>query len=544
MESPLRDRLRISRAVATLIAIAVVLTKLWLIHSEEICGSATYHDAFWFVRSARDWYWGADYNWTAFVRPPAYPLWLAVTSAAGVPQRIAIDLLQMSGFALLALGLRRSGVSRVACLAGFAAACLHPGSFQLNNYTMADVFYSAVLPMTIGGLLLAMITRSKVAAVGCGMGLATLWFTREESVLIVLLLAAFCVISLLFARSKAEGWQTAAGRVFVPSLVVVATLAAFILTVYSVNRRTFRAFAKSEMSGPSYSAALDALIRIEPRQPQRFVPVTSESLELAFAVSPTFARLKPYYEGDVGTGWRTETFNQQGVRGEIGINYLMWALRNAAAEAGIHADAKKAEKFYNRMAREINAACDDGRLPARVVWASFIGPNLLPNLHRLPRSFSEMLGVFVLRYEIAPLQDDEILLPEERALYDRIARRRPLGSVGPAAAPVATAVKNLIGASHRFFVIALAVAAASCAVLLVRSSRNGDGHLAKAAAAALVLIACAILSRVALFTVIDATSWPVAYERFLYPVMPMASAFLIAFIGAAAQSLRGRKSGG
>jgi hypothetical protein len=238
-----------------------------------------------------------------------------------------------------------------------------------------------------------------------------------------------------------------------------------------------------------------------------------------------------------------ETFNVQGIRGEIAINYLMWALRNAAAERGIHTDAKKAEKFYNRMAREINAACDDGRLPSRVLWASFIGPNLLPNAHRLPRSLGDMLGVFVLRYEMAPLQDDEILLPEERAIYDEITHRRPVAALGPASAPVATAIKNAIGSGHRFLVMALFASAAIALATLVTRARV-ELSVSDPLLGALLLMGFAIVSRVGLFTIIDATSWPVAYERFLFPVMPMASVFLLTLSVHAFGLLRRRSAAG
>jgi hypothetical protein len=60
--------------------------------------------------------------------------------------------------------------------------------------------------------------------------------------------------------------------------------------VFKTNERTFRGFAKSDMESPSYSAAFSALVRIKPPHVHRYVPVTKESLEIAFAVSPEFAR--------------------------------------------------------------------------------------------------------------------------------------------------------------------------------------------------------------------------------------------------------------
>ena len=42
--------------------------KLWLVHTEDIYGSATEYDALWFVHAAKHWYWGSEYSWIAFVR--------------------------------------------------------------------------------------------------------------------------------------------------------------------------------------------------------------------------------------------------------------------------------------------------------------------------------------------------------------------------------------------------------------------------------------------------------------------------------------------
>src|SRR5687768_14063634 len=127
--------------------LVLTLFKVWLIHTEEIYGSATEHDALWFLNAAKHWYWGSEYSWTAFVRPPAYPLFLAVLHLAHIPLRIGIELMQAAGYLAVVAGLRKAAVPRAACLTCYAAMILHPGSYQLNSVTMADNFYAAVLPL-------------------------------------------------------------------------------------------------------------------------------------------------------------------------------------------------------------------------------------------------------------------------------------------------------------------------------------------------------------------------------------------------------------
>ena len=87
----------------------LVAVKLWLVHTEDIYGSATELDALWFVGAAKHWYWGSEYSWTAFVRPPAYPLFIAFVHLLHVPLRIGIELMQAAGYLALVAGLRKAG---------------------------------------------------------------------------------------------------------------------------------------------------------------------------------------------------------------------------------------------------------------------------------------------------------------------------------------------------------------------------------------------------------------------------------------------------
>src|SRR5882724_6825143 len=148
------------------------LFKLWVIHTEEIYGSSAEYDALWYVGSAKHWYWGAPYSWTAFVRPCAYPLFIAVVHFFGVPLRIAIELAQMAGYAVLIAALRRAAVPRLLCLIIFALMILHPASFLYNSHSMSDSFYTAVLPLALAGSLFTLFTGRFLHAAWTGVTFA------------------------------------------------------------------------------------------------------------------------------------------------------------------------------------------------------------------------------------------------------------------------------------------------------------------------------------------------------------------------------------
>ena len=504
----------------------LVAFKLWLVQTEKIYGSATEFDAIWFLNAAKHWYWGSDYSWTAFARPPAYPLFIALVHLLHIPLRLGIELMQMAGYLALVAALRKAGVPRSICLVSYAVMILHPGSFQLNSVAMADSLYAAILPLALAGLLLTLFTAKLMHATWTGIALAVLWNTREESFLIAPLITIFLAIALLRQRLVTCSWKLAARYWRKPAGIMLGTLLLLNSTINAANYRTFRSFSKSELTASSFRAAYKALLRIKPARDQRFVSVSTDALEKAYSVSPTFAQLKPPLEGDVGRNWQVPTFAALGVH-EIGVPWVLWALRDAANSRGVHQSADAANHFYRNVAREINRACDEGRVPSRFVLSSLLDPGAIANIRYMPQSLPRIAALFALRYQTFESRDDDILNESQRVLYDEMTNRHPAqGSVGTLGLSVT--LENVIGNYHRFLIVGLSVAGCAAALMIAwrfRQLRANDPLIAT-----LILLAATILLRVLFFTFLDATWWVGGYERYLFPVAPLYSCFLILLI--------------
>lgn len=501
---------------------ALILFKLWLVHTEDIYGSATEHDALWFLNAAKHWYWGSEYSWTAFVRPPAYPLFIAVVQASGIPLRIAIELLQITAYLVLITALRRAALPSLVCLLAFAAMILHPGSFQLNSVTMADNFYAAILPLALGGLLLTLFTAKVWHAAWTGAALAVLWNTREESMLIPPMIVVFLLLAVFRQRRATGTWKPALRYWLQPAAAMLGTLLLLNLAVNAANYRTFGSFSKSELTASSFRAAYKALLRIKPDRTQRFVSVSSDALQKAYSVSPTFARLRPQLEGELGHNFKVPAISALGIN-EIGAPWFLWALRGTASSQGVHESAISARQFYRDVAEEINRACDEGRIPSRFVLSSLLDPGALAHIGEMPRSFPRIAALFVLQYRTIDGRDEDILTESQRALYDEMTSRRPTRTLG-----FSTALENLIGRHHRFLVMGLAIAGFFAFIPIAwrfRQLRASDPLNAT-----LVLLGAAIFLRVFFFTFLDATWWIGGYDRYLFPVLPLTSCFLILLI--------------
>lgn len=510
----------------------LVVFKLWLVHTEEIYGSATEYDALWYVGAAKHWYWGAPYSWTAFVRPPAYPLFIALVHSVGFPLRIAIELLQIAAYLVLITAFRKVAVPRAICLLAFAVMVLHPATWWLNNYTMSDNFYSAMLPLAVGGLLLTLFTRKYGHALWTGAALAVLWNTREESILIPPMLAVFFAIGLIRQRSETGSWKASIASWSKPAGLLLGILALLVLAVNAANYRAFQSFTKSEFNSPPFKAVFKALLRIKPSRIQRYIAVPSESLQKAFEVSPTFAQLKPQFEGELGYNWQNPARDTLGVS-EYGP-WFMWALRNVAAKTGFHTDPATANRFYSTAAAEINRACDEGRLPSRFVLSSFLDPGALTFLDSMPESYGKTVALFFVPRIRIIAHEDTNLTPPQRALYDEMTGRRlvPLKLRGPnrvnPISRLSAKLQNIIGSNYRFLLAGLVVAGVAAILILLLYFR--ELRLTEPVNPVLLLLAATIFLRVTFFAFLDATWWMAGYDRYLVPVMPLTSCFFILLI--------------
>jgi hypothetical protein len=504
----------------------LVVFKLWLVHTEDIYGSATEYDALWFLNAAKHWYWGSDYSWTAFARPPAYPLFIAFIHLCGIPLRTGIEVVQAVGYLTLVAGFRKAGLPRAVCLAAFAAMILHPGSFHLNNHTMADTFYAAMLPLALGGLLLTLFTAKLVHATWTGIALAMLWNTREESILIPPLIVVFLIVAFFRQRLVIRSWKPAMAYWLKPAGTMLGTLLLLNSAVDAANYGAFHSFSKSELTASSFRAAYKSLLRIKPIRDQRFVSVSNDALQKAYEVSSTFAQLKPQLEGELGHNWQVPAFDALGIH-EIGTPWLFWALRSAASVEGFHKNGASADRFYRNVAQEINRACDEGRVPTRSVFSSLLDPGAIANIRYMPQSFPRIAALFLLQYHPIEGRDDAILNESQRALYDEMTNRGPARNPDETSG-ISAAFENLIGSYHRFFVIGLSAAGFAVALMIAwrfRQLRAGDSLNAT-----LIFLGAAISMRVLLFTFLDATWWVGGYERYLFPVLPLYSCFLILLI--------------
>ena len=231
------------------------------------------------------------------------------------------------------------------------------------------------------------VVRNAILGVGLGIVGAAYWLTREEGiwllpaslVLIAMGLIRIAIISgtrrsdiAAFSR-KSEDLRALAITLAIGAVVFAGGIG----LVAGMNWAHYGVFETNEFKSASFLRAYGAVTRIRHDKWQRFVDFPTDARQRAYAVSPAARELAPSLDGEIGRSW------QQGGCSyypdiqpctEILGGWFIWALRDSAAAAGHHSSAREASRFYNRLAREINAACDNGRIPCLSPRATLMPP--------------------------------------------------------------------------------------------------------------------------------------------------------------------------
>jgi hypothetical protein len=419
----------------------LALLKLWLVRGDEIACLGSPFDDIWYVQAAKDWYWLRAYRTLPFgtppyVRLPAYPLYVALAGLTGMPLRIVNELLFLLAAFVFIRVLIKAGQSRPLALLLYAAIIFHPGSFIVNNLAYTDTLYAPVLLLSLAGLILLWLKRDAPRrlwyALTAGVALAVLWHVRQESIVILAYLGGYALLWFLSVWRRAETRRNKLRQFAVVVVTPLIVIWGVSVIVKTINYKRFGVFAADAMFTPDFEAASKALMRIKPQVPIRFVPIPRETRQRAYAVSPAFRELESYFEGDPGRTWAS--FGKDvGVEapGEISAGHFWWGLNQATYYAGYNKSARQAAQFYRRMAKEINAACADGRLTCRFVISPLVDPDTHNYLPYLPHSLARITEQFTSTTAPPKPQDMYNLPLDVRALFDSVAHRRAdLRSVG------------------------------------------------------------------------------------------------------------------
>lgn len=414
------------------VATLIVILRLYLTGDRDILALNAPHDEFWYIQSAFNGLWGGRYDEMTLIHLPIYSAWLASLDFLGLPARLAIDLAWLAASGYLAFAVARLVRATWAGLLLFAFLSFHPYVISIFDRSLSETLLTVLTAAVLAAGIECWRRRDegdstprRIALVMYVAGFALAYHTRSEG---IVLLAPLLLLGAWSLYDRRHWWQRGDRLRLSLTLLALPPVSALLLgaAIAGTNYARWGVWATYELSAPGYKSAMAALNSIDTGPTPKHVTVTREMMALGFRESPTFAELKPGMDGPVGAGWIALASPYVAAPGEIGNGWFYWALRDVAAHAGWHADARLAERKYAAIASEIDRAFADGRLKRRRMLSSFVDPDVAKWAPDLPAS----LGA-VTRLLVQPRRDYVGSLPENASprQFDRYAvvaeRRHP-----------------------------------------------------------------------------------------------------------------------
>lgn len=375
------------------LAAGLALFKLWLAAGQPlgtfVLGA---HDDGHFLIMARyllQGRWAGPYDQFTLIKGPFYPLWIAAMYKLSIPLVLSHHLLYILACGLMVLALPPLLPRPPYRVLIFTILLFNPISY--HSMTMPRVIREGIYPaltllVLAAALRLAWLDRATVRAraawpwwwaAGLGVCLAAFWLTREESVWLLPSLGLIWLLHVyrLWSQGGASKWGWLAG--LAPWGLALGLWLGLVGIVYGLNQSYYGVFARTELDQADFKAAYGALTRVKSSTWYPDVPVTRAARKQIYAVSPSFARLRPFLEGDLGDGW-VATSNEQTPGGpalnELRGGWFVWAFRDAVAAAGQYSHDRFPVAYYRRLAKEIDAACEAQKLDCLPPRASLTSP--------------------------------------------------------------------------------------------------------------------------------------------------------------------------
>ena len=128
----------------------------------------------------------------------------------------------------------------------------------------------------------------------------------------------------------------------------------------AVNYHSYGLFETTDFKSTYFAKATKDILRIKNSEEIPYVWVTRDTIEKLYEVSPTFAQLQYYLDNEyLG---RTQLFGSGADDGEIEKDYIVWAIRWSARDAGVYDSPQTMNAYFKKVYEEIESAFADGRL--------------------------------------------------------------------------------------------------------------------------------------------------------------------------------------
>lgn len=360
--------------------------------------------------------WLGEYGWLTISKHMFFAIWLAFLHIIKVPYMVGNMALWAAACLAATMAVKPVLSKNWQKLFLFLGLLYNPAmSAQYATRIYRDaVFPSLCLLFTAGIIAVGLRYREKVYSwtgwlIMYGLAFGCIYLCREDGMWIMPLFAAafVIVIAVLFLEKRKSILKKA-----VAMLLPFVLSGAVICSYCYMNYIHYGRFIVSDFTSSEFKAAYGALTSLQQDNWHPLVSVPEDVREDVYKVSPAFAQL----EEGIKSGWIENSYRNPSIE-DFQSGAFYWALREVVAQQGYYEDARSAQKFFENLINEIQAAVDNGDLETtsgKTTLRKSVTPPI--KMEYVPDVLSETFAGFknvMLFEQCNPLAERAVGLPEE-----------------------------------------------------------------------------------------------------------------------------------
>jgi len=349
------------------IIVAISIFRVWLIKDRELVAiTPSPHDMQLYIENAESLVqnkWFGPYNERIITRGPIFPILIAGTYVAHIPLTVASTIFYVC-MSLLLISIFFTILTPQWIIIPLYILLLfnpfvfdHETSFEITRST----FYPALtvgVALSLLGLITAITNSLKKAifySIASGFLFFLFWYYREEGFFIL------PAIGISYSYSLWHAWKSnTISKNYIMLLVLPLMMVVFFAQIICfINYKQYGIYTTREFSHPSYSSAFNALLRIQDSAKNPLIPISKKTRAVLYMISPSFAKLQPFFEGDGGLHWAGNSVVWTGIPAEereIAGGAFHFAVREAVWNITKPSQAKE-QQFFEQLTKEIHLAC-------------------------------------------------------------------------------------------------------------------------------------------------------------------------------------------
>ena len=314
--------------------------------------------------------WLGSYSEMTLVKGSFFPFFLAVDSIIGIPYTMAITLLYSFSCIVFIIGIKSLFKTKISLYIMFFILLFNPVTYADDTFLRVyrNCLTASQILIITGCMFAIYFNRNKKIrniipwSIGSGIGLASLWHTREDGIWIIPFIFIVIIITLFsIFRNKDTFFEEKIIKglfVFLPII--------FLLTsswmIAALNYSHYGIFTTNELNKSNFTKVIKLMYSVQPSEDIDYVSVPRSTMNKLYVASPALNSIKNDIESSLDQ-W--SAVGKKGDDLEVEDGWFFWSIRSGVSAAGYYENAKKANEFYEKISKEIESGFSSGKLIKR-----------------------------------------------------------------------------------------------------------------------------------------------------------------------------------